>query len=156
VEAQYKDLTREYDAKKGLHDTLLQNLQKARMGERADDAGSVRFEILQPPTAPFGPVFPRRTLLLTGVLVGAVMAGLALSYLLHLISPVVGSLRGLAELAELPVLGVVSSAFPQQLTAQSKKSLLRFIGAGGALVGACAVVLVLNHMGLRLHGLNGL
>jgi polysaccharide chain length determinant protein (PEP-CTERM system associated) len=155
VEAEYKDLMRDYDSKKELHNTLLQNLQKARMGERADDAGSVRFEILQPPTAPFGPVFPKRILFLSGVLAAAIAAGVALSYLLHLLGPVVGSTRGLAELTELPILGVVSSAFPQQLTAQSKKSLLRFLAAGGMLVGVCAVVLVLNHMGFRISGLSG-
>lgn len=156
VEAEYKDLIRDYDAKKEQHDTLLKNLEKARMGERADDAGSVRFEIMQPPTAPFGPVFPSRSLFLAGVLVLAVAVGAALTYLLHLFRPVVGSMRGLAELTELPILGVVSSAFPQQLTAQSRRSLIGFLGAGAILVGACAVALLLNHMGFRIEGLKGL
>ena len=60
--------TRDYDVNKAQYTALLANYEKARLGEQADSAGSVRFEIVQPPTASFAPVFPRRMLLLGAVL----------------------------------------------------------------------------------------
>jgi polysaccharide chain length determinant protein (PEP-CTERM system associated) len=154
VEAEYSDLTRDYTATKEQYETLLKNLDKARMGERADDAGSVRFEIMQPPAASFGPVFPRRTLFLAGVLAIAGAAGAALMYGLHLLRPVVGSVRGLAQLTDLPVLGTVSAAFPRELAAQARRALLGFLGAGAVLVCLFGVVLALNHFGFRISGLS--
>jgi polysaccharide chain length determinant protein (PEP-CTERM system associated) len=153
VEAEFAQLNRDYDTNKALYTTLLGNYEKAQLGERADNAGSVRFDIVQPPTAPFGPVFPRRTLFLVGALAAALAAGAALAYLLHLLRPVVSSVRGLSELTELPVLGVVSAAFPRQLTMQAKRSLFGFLGAGAVLACVFVVVLLLNHVGFRIAGL---
>jgi polysaccharide chain length determinant protein (PEP-CTERM system associated) len=152
VEAEYAQLNRDYDVTKAQYTSLLANYDKAQLGEAADDAGSVRFEIVQPPDAPFGPVSPRRTMLLVGVLAAALGAGGALAYLLHMLKPVVGSARSLAELADLPVLGVVSAAFPRQLAALARGQLLRFVGAGSVLVAAFACVMVLNWLGVRLPG----
>jgi polysaccharide chain length determinant protein (PEP-CTERM system associated) len=52
VEAEYQQLNRDYDVNKAQYTALLENYQKARLGEQADNAGSVRFEIVLPPTAP--------------------------------------------------------------------------------------------------------
>jgi uncharacterized protein involved in exopolysaccharide biosynthesis len=155
VEAEFAQLNRDYDNNKALYTTLLANYEKAQMGERADDAGSVRFERMQPPSAPYGPVSPKRIPLLAGVLVAALAAGGALAYLLHMLRPVVGSMRGLVEITDLPVLGVVSAAFPRELAYKARGELLRFLGAGAALVGVFATVLLLSRMGIRLSNLGG-
>ncbi|MEO7206706.1 MAG: XrtA system polysaccharide chain length determinant, partial [Steroidobacteraceae bacterium] len=52
VEAEYQQLNRDYDVNKAQYTALLESYQKARLGERADNAGSVRFEIVLPPTSP--------------------------------------------------------------------------------------------------------
>lgn len=150
VEAQYAQLNRDYDINKTQYTTLLANYEKARLGEQADNAGSVRFEVVQPPTASFAPVSPKRSLLLAGVLFGAFAVGGGICYLLHLVWPVVGSVRGLTALTGLPVLGVVSAAFPQQLHVAARRDLFRFTTAAGALVVGFAIVLVLNWAGVRL------
>jgi polysaccharide chain length determinant protein (PEP-CTERM system associated) len=152
VEAEFAQLNRDYDVTKAQYTALLANYEKSQLGEAADDAGSVRFEIVQPPDAPYGPVSPRRTLLLAGVLAAALGAGGALTYLLHMLKPVVGSTSNLAELTDLPVLGVVSAAFPRQLAARARNQLLRFLGAGSVLAAAFAGVMVLNWLGVRLSG----
>src|SRR5690606_16602033 len=101
----------------------------------------------------YGPVSPKRTLLLAAVMGASLAAGGGLAYLLHLLMPVVGSLRGLTELTDLPVLGVVSSAFPQQAAARARGELFRFVGAGGLLVVLFAGVMVLNWSGVRWPGI---
>jgi polysaccharide chain length determinant protein (PEP-CTERM system associated) len=156
VEAQYAALNRDYDINKAQYEALLASYEKARLGEEADTAGSVRFEVVQPPTSPFVPVTPPRTLLIVGIFAGAMAFGGVLAFALHLLNPVVGSLRGLTKISDLPVIGVVSAAFPDQLGAKAKRQLLGFIGACGILFGLLILVLVLNQSGLRLGGNGGI
>ena len=75
VEAEYQQLNRDYDVNKAQYTALLESYQKARLGERADNAGSVRFEVVLPPTAPVAPVSPRRTVLLAFIWLVAMAVG---------------------------------------------------------------------------------
>ena len=150
VEAQFAALNRDYDVNKTQYSALLANYEKARLGEQADNAGSVRFEIVQPPNAGFAPVFPRRGLFLAGAFVLALGLGGGLAYLLHLIRPVVGSARSLADLTGLPVLGVVSSAFPGRLDVAAKRDLMHFAAGAACLFGGFIVAILLNWSGFRL------
>lgn len=156
VEAQFAQLNRDYEVNRAQYSNLLANYEKARLGDQADTAGSVRFEVVQPPTAEFGPVSPRRTLLLAGILVVAAALGGGLAFLLHLLRPVVVSVRGLSELVDLPVLGAVMAAFPEQLARDSRRDLRRLVLACVALVGVFGLALMLNWRGLRLAPLLGL
>ena len=155
VEAEFAQLNRDYDVNRAQYTALLANYEKARLGEQADNAGSVRFEIVQPPNASFGPVFPRRTLLLAAALVGGLALGGALGYLLHMLKPVVGSVRSVAELTGMQVLGVVSNAFPGQMAATAKRDLLHFAAGIGFLFIGFVAVLGLNWSGFRLASMPG-
>jgi polysaccharide chain length determinant protein (PEP-CTERM system associated) len=151
VEAEFQQLNRDYDVNKAQYTALLESYQKARLGERADNAGSVRFEVVLPPTSPVVPVWPRRTLWLGEIWIAALALGGAIAYGLHSMKPIVGSVRTLNELTGFPVLGVVSVAFP---TAQRKKMwrhLWRISAATACLLVALAVALVLNWSGARLN-----
>jgi polysaccharide chain length determinant protein (PEP-CTERM system associated) len=150
VEAEYQQLNRDYDVNKAQYTAMLENYQKARLGERADNAGSVRFEIVLPPTALISPVWPQRKLLLPGIWLVALAAGAVLAYGLQYLRPVVGSLAALERLAGFPVLGVVGIAFPARRRAAVRRDLLRFSAAGILLVAALGVALVLSHLGHRL------
>lgn len=150
VDAQYAELMRDHEVVRAQYNAMLENYEKARLGERADTAGSVRFEVIQPPIAPFAPVFPPRLLLLVAVLVAAVGGGAALAWLLQLLRPVVTSERNLADLSGLPVIGIVSPAFPRQSAASARVELWRFMLAGAALFAAFVLVIVLNSLGIRL------
>src|ERR1700722_9913246 len=112
VEAEFQQLNRDYDVNKAQYTALLESYQKARLGERADNAGSVRFEVVLPPTASITPVWPRRTALLGGIWLAAMAAGVGIAYLLHMFKPIVSSVRSVNEIPDFPVLGVVGVAFP--------------------------------------------
>lgn len=150
VEAEYAQLTRDYDVNQTQYNALLSNYEKARLGEQADSAGSVRFEIVQPPTASFSPVFPRRVLFLGAVLIVAVVLGAAVAWLLAMMRPVVGTAQSLMRLTGLPVLGVVSAAFPGRIRVEERRSVYRFAAGLGCLVFAFLVVVILSRAGLRL------
>jgi polysaccharide chain length determinant protein (PEP-CTERM system associated) len=150
VEAQYQELNRDYDVNKAEYTALLENYQKARLGEQADNAGSVRFQIVQPPQEPVTPVWPRRTLALFGIWLGAVAAGMGVAYGIHLLRPVVNSVRGVSDLTSFPVLGAVSVAFPSRHQFVVRRHMLRFSAATLCLIVAFAIALALNSSGARL------
>ena len=122
VEAEFQSLNRDYDVNKAEYSALLENYQKARLGEKADNAGSVRFEIVLPPTSPLEHVWPRRTLALVAVLLAAMGAGAGVAYGLNLLRPMISSVRSVNALTDFPVLGSVGVAFPLQRKAQFRAS----------------------------------
>ena len=150
VEAEYAQLTRDYDVNQAQYNALLSNYEKARLGEQADSAGSVRFEIVQPPSASFAPVFPRRVLLLGVALLVSLLLGGAVAWLLTLLRPVVGTAQSLTRLTGLPVLGVVSAAFPGRIRSDARRSVYRFAAGLGCLMFAFLIVVILSRAGLRL------
>jgi uncharacterized protein involved in exopolysaccharide biosynthesis len=150
VEAEYAQLMRDYDLNKAQYNALMANYEKTRLGEQADDAGSMRFDIVQPPTAPFRPVSPKRPILLLGVLALAVAAGGALALALHRLRPVVYSIQALSELTGLTVIGSVTSAFAEQRQAAARRAFIGYWAAASCLVAACAVALLLDYFGVRL------
>jgi polysaccharide chain length determinant protein (PEP-CTERM system associated) len=150
VEAEYQQLNRDYDVNKAQYTALLESYQKARLGERADNAGSVRFEVVLPPTSPVSPTWPKRTMLLGGIWLAALAIGAGIAYGLHTLKPIVNSVRALNGMTSFPVLGVVSVAFP---TAERKKywrHLWHISAAGACLLSALAIALALNWSGARL------
>lgn len=155
VEAEFAQLNRDYDIDKAQHAALLANLDKAKLGERADQAGGVRFQVVQPPIARMASTSVHRELLLSAVLLGALAAGGALAYLLTLFRPVVSSARELERLAELPVIGVVGAAFPRRLQSAARWSAMRFGLATSILIVGLLFVLNLNNNGFRLASLVG-
>jgi len=150
VEAEFAQLNRDYDVNKAQYTALLANLQKARLGERADDAGSIRFEVVQPPTSSFRPVWPKRPALLALALLGALGAGALLAYGLAYLHPVVSSASALTQATGVPVLGSISVAFPERKRLAMRRDVLRVSLATSCLVFGFVVALVLSQQGYRL------
>ena len=150
VEAEYQQLNRDYDVNKAQYTALLASYQKARLGERADNAGSVRFEVALPPTSPVTPVWPRRTVWLAEIWLAALAVGAGVAYGLHTLRPIVSSARAINELTSFPVLGVVSAAFPRRERREFWRHLLSFSAATSCLLVLFVIVLVLNWSGARL------
>lgn len=150
VEAQYAQLNRDYDVNKAQYAALLGNFQKAQLGEEADKAGSVRFEVVQPPSAGFQPVSAKRTLLIGVVLLASLVLGCALAYGMTLLRPVVISAKGLESFAGARVLGTVGAAFPQATRRVLRGETWSFSLAAGCLFLLFVSTLVLNWAGVRL------
>jgi polysaccharide chain length determinant protein (PEP-CTERM system associated) len=150
IEAEYAQLNRDYDVNKAQYTALLSSYEKARLSEKADSAGSVRFEVVQPPTVSSAPVFPRRSIFLAGVLLASLAAGGALANRLGRWRPMVGSARALTALTGVPVLVVVGSAFPSRARRVWRRELWTISAAAACLLLAFAVAVVLSHNGVRL------
>jgi len=151
IEAEYAQLTRDYSVNKEQYTALLSNLEKARVGGRADEAGSVRFEIVQPPIAPVSPVSPRRGQLLAGILLASLVAGGALGYRLDRVHPLIISANNVTNLAGVPVVGVFGRAFPSRARRRKRREVAAVALAVACLVAAFGAAVWLSHTGTRLN-----
>jgi protein tyrosine kinase modulator len=150
VEAEYARLNRDYDVTKSNYTALVERLEKSRLGEEATTSGSVRFDVIEPPTSSFKPTSPRRSLLIAAVLAFAGAAGAGLAFLLHQLRPVYSSARALAESTGLTVLGSISIAMGSKERTERRHSFIRYSVAVTALLVLSVVVLHLSRMGVRL------
>jgi polysaccharide chain length determinant protein (PEP-CTERM system associated) len=151
LEAQYAQLSRDYDINKKQYSALLASYDKARLGQQAGNAGAVRFELVEPPTVSLTPVSPKRGQLLGMVLLAALGAGAGLAYLLNQHLQVIGSATGLRELTGIPV-SIVGSAFPSRKARAFRGDLARYALAIMVLIAGFFVVVVLSYKGIRLGG----
>ena len=155
VEAEFQQLNRDYDVNKAEYTALVENYQKARLGEQADNAGSVRFEVVQPPVSPIEPTWPKRNLFLAMVWLLALGVGAATAFALHSLRPIVNSTRAISQFTGWTQLGAVGEAFPTRYSAVLRSHVRKFSAAAAGLVIALGVALLLNLAGARvsLHAL---
>lgn len=144
VQAEYARLTRNYTVTKTQYDALLARLDSTRLGQQAASTGLVKFQVVNPPTAPFTPVEPKRALLLIATLFLALGAGAGMAYLLQLMRPVFVSARQLSAATGLTVLGEVGMAWAGEHRAESRRGIFRYACWTAALFVAAATVLVLH------------
>jgi protein tyrosine kinase modulator len=144
VQAKYSSLTRDYDVTRTQYDALLARLDRARLGQQAASTGVVKFQVIDPPTAEFAPVAPKRALLILGALIAALAAGGGAAYLLQLVRPVFVSQRQLGSVTGLPVLGSVSMAWLDQHRTALRGERLRCVWAISGLVVLGLGILVLQ------------
>ncbi len=154
VEAEFARLNRDYDVTRGQYQALVERLNRAKLSDKAEATGVVRFQVVDPPTGSDQPVSPDRTRLILVVLLGGLAAGIGVAYLMHQIRPVFASARQLAELTQLPVLGVVSMTWLERHQAQARHAVWVYSMAVAVLIGVAAVTLLTESAASHfLHGL---
>jgi polysaccharide chain length determinant protein (PEP-CTERM system associated) len=109
IEAQLKQLSRDYGVLSQQHQEMLQRRESARISSDVEsNAGDVSFRVVDPPFVPSKPSEPNKLLLNAGVLVVALGAGVAVALGLSLLHPIVSDARMLAMATGLPLLGSVT------------------------------------------------
>jgi len=150
VEAEYAKLNRDYEVTREGYRELVNRLQKARLSEKADETGVVKFEVVDPPAAAFSPVAPKRVALLAMVLFAGLGVGGGLAYLLHQLRPVFNNMRSLADVTGLPVIGAISMTWLDRKRMESRTRRLAFGGVAAGLVLIFACVVMFESAGTRL------
>jgi polysaccharide chain length determinant protein (PEP-CTERM system associated) len=108
LQAEFTNLNRDYDVLHKNYTELLSRRESMRIAAAADnEAEKVKMQIIDPPQVPQIPAAPRRPLLLSGVLVAGLAAGLGLALLLQQFDRSFHSIEDLRELG-LPVVGGIS------------------------------------------------
>lgn len=108
IEAELAQLNRDYEVVRKNYDALVAQREKASISEDVDATRPAQFRVIDPPRASSNPVFPNRMVITPLVLILAIVAGLAGSFVVSQLRPVFDSVQALRELTQRPVLGAVS------------------------------------------------
>lgn len=144
VEAQLAKLSRDYEVTRAEYNALLLRLDRARLGQQAVATGIAKFQVIQPPTADFKPVAPRRQRLVAMCLLFALAAGAGVAYLLGMLRPAFVSTRQLGAVTGLQVLGAVGMAWIGKYRIRRRRGDLAYAGGAAALLLAGAAVLAME------------
>jgi polysaccharide chain length determinant protein (PEP-CTERM system associated) len=142
VAAEANRISRDYDVLRQNYEKLLQDREALRTrGKVEDKASQFRFDIIQQPSVPQKPAAPNRPLLLFGVLIVGIGAGVATAYGLGQLKSSFATPQKLERAFDLPVIGAISLTMSEAARSVERKRLQQFAGACGALA-AMFVILV--------------
>jgi polysaccharide chain length determinant protein (PEP-CTERM system associated) len=152
LDAEYAQLNRDYDVNKKNYESLVARRESATIsGEMQSVAGVSDFRLVDPPRVSPSPVWPNRRLLIPLALMLALAAGLGAAYIAHETRPTFYDGRSLREVSGLPLLGVVSMIMSEPKRLAERRSMFRFLGGVGALLGTyLASLIVLEMLTARL------
>jgi polysaccharide chain length determinant protein (PEP-CTERM system associated) len=150
VEAELARLNRDYEITRTRYRELVERRETAKLSENAERQGSVKFQIIDPPSVGFKPVAPKRVLLVIGVLLASLGAGTALAYALNQVRPVYQNARLLGTKTGLPVLGVVSRTWADAQRLALRKSTMVFSAGVSGLALLCILFVIWSDVGVRL------
>jgi polysaccharide chain length determinant protein (PEP-CTERM system associated) len=149
IEAQYTELSRNYDQYRELYAEIMLKRERERMGNAGEERDVVNFNIIDPPSAPLEPVAPPRSLLLAAVLLAGLAAGGGMAFLLHQLNPVFQDVKSLTRVFNRPVLGAVSLMWTDQQRAQRRARVAAFAAACAGLVVAFGLAVVFQDEGIQ-------
>ena len=144
IEAQLAQLNRDYQVNKENYQKLVERRESARLsGDLTSATDMLSFRTIDPPTVPSQPSGPNRVRLFSLVFVGALIAGVAVAFLMSQVRPTFLSQSTLREVTGLPVLGAIGMNWTGAQTVRRKRrlialgmSVLVLFGAYGAGVAA--------------------
>lgn len=143
VEAEYKQLTRDYDVVKANYSNMLARRESAQMsGDMAATANGVDFRIIDPPQVRLAPKALSRLVLMSLVLLGALGGGVALAFLIGQSRPTFIDERRLREVSGLQVLGTVVMVLTDEQEALRKRGLIALLISFVSLISAYAAIMV--------------
>lgn len=109
VEAEYKQLTRDYEVIRARYDKLLERREQAQIsGEVEASDAAIGFRIIDPPQVPLAPSAPNRPLLMTLVLLAALGCGFGFAFAMSQLKSTFYDERRLREASGISVLGSVA------------------------------------------------
>jgi len=143
VDAEYTQLTRDYEVTKRNYESLLSRRESAEItGHMETRARVMDFRVVDPPQVPTAPKAPNRRLLMSFVLLAALGGGLGGALLISQIRPTFNDERRLREVGGLPVLGTVVMAWTEAQKARRARGLVALLISFASLLSAYAAVMV--------------
>src|SRR5262249_51289740 len=123
VEQQYKDLTRDYQTALDFYNELLRKRDQAKVAKELDQQqGGEQFKVLDPPSLPMTPSFPKKPQFAVAGFGGGLGLGLAILYLLAALDGSMHTERDVEVCLKLPVLAMIPSVLPDGSRAAGSKS----------------------------------
>ena len=140
--AEYDRLNRSYDVLKSAYDKLLAQREEARLrGDIETETDSIRIEVIDPPSQPRVPVSPNRPLLLIGVLLAGLGAGIGSAFALGQVRTSYPTSARLERASGLPVIGSITETLTQPLLEERRRKLKWLAGGFAGLVGLFVILM---------------
>ena len=151
IEADLKNLNRDYSINKKNYEALLARRESAKLSEQAESsADDVKFRIIDPPSIPFDPIGPNRPLLESVVFGMGLAAGLAFAFFMSMIKPLFYTPTSLQSATDLPVLGYVSRIWTTEERKRRNLEMISFGLVGVALLGLFGGILMIESMEINM------
>jgi polysaccharide chain length determinant protein (PEP-CTERM system associated) len=142
VAAQQGEVERRFQVLKDQYDQLFAQREQLRLrGQAASQADAVAFRIIDPPRAPKTPAAPNRMLLLTGVLLAGLAAGVGAAFALGQLRPTFPTSGKLEAASGLSVIGSIGEVVTRIQAEERRRKLKLFAGGVGGLAAAYALLL---------------
>lgn len=143
--AEQSRLSRDYDALKEQYDKLISDREDIRLrGDVASRSEAVRFRVVQAPSRPRLPISPNRLLLLVGVLIVGVGAGMGTAFVKGQLRTTYPTANRLAAATGLTVLGSIPETLSETMQAERLRGLKWFAGGAAGLAGALLLLIVIE------------
>jgi hypothetical protein len=132
--AEQGQIDREYQVLKDQYDKLLSDREQVRIRSQAQtETDAVKFNVVDPPTLPRAPTAPNRPLLLTGVLILGLGAGVAGAFGLAQLTTTFSTASRLEKASGMPVIGSIAEVVTAAQTEMRRRRLMMFAGATAGL-----------------------
>jgi len=132
--AEQSAIDRDYQVLKDQYDKLLADREQVRIRSSVQtETDSVKFTVIDPPTQPRVPTSPNRPLLLTGVLILGLGAGVAVAFALGKLAATFSTASRLERASGMPVIGSISQVLTSAQVSMRRKKLTLFAGGVAAL-----------------------
>ncbi len=143
VAAEQSAIDRDYQVLKDQYNKLLGDREQVKLQNQVQtQTDAVKFNVVDPPTAPHAPIAPNRPLFLTGVLFVGLFGGIGAAWGLAQVRSTFPTPSRLERASGMPVIGSIGETISAAQVALRRRKLRQFAGAAGAL--ACAWVLLLG------------
>lgn len=138
-------LDRDYEVLKTQYDKLLADREEIRLrGDVKSETGAIQFRVITPPSVPSAPTAPNRPLLLLGVLVLGIAAGVGTAFAIGQLKGSFSTVARLERAAGMPVIGSITQTLQPAQVAIDAKRMKWFAGASGALAGVCLLLIAVE------------
>jgi polysaccharide chain length determinant protein (PEP-CTERM system associated) len=145
VAAEANRISRDYDVLRKNYEKLLEDREALRTrGKVEDKASQFRFDVIQQPGVPMKPAAPNRPLLLFGVLIAGIAAGVGVAYGLSQLRSSFATAQKLERTFDLPVIGAISLTVSEAAREIEKRRLKQFAGAFGGLTAMFVILLAIE------------
>lgn len=143
--AEQTAIDRDYQALKTQYDKLVADREDLKLrGQVQTQTDAIRANVIDPPSMSAVPSSPNRPLLLTGVLIVAIGAGVGAAFAFGQLQTTYPTAGRLAKASGLTVLGSISEVVPAAARTMRRKRLVQFAGGAGAFVGLYAVLMIVE------------
>jgi polysaccharide chain length determinant protein (PEP-CTERM system associated) len=142
IEAEYAQLTRDYDVLKSRYASLLERRESAQMsGDVEVSEVAMGFRVIDPPQVPLAPSMPNRPRLNSLVLLAALGGGLGIAFLIGQLRPTFSHQGRLGEVTGLQVLGTVAMAWTDEQKKRRMRGLAAYVFSFLSLLSAYVAVM---------------